>query len=323
MSDHDAANEPIDRAYGQAEALLDDAAARAARRARVLAAVAQEPAPAAVDGPARRRSPWRRGGWLAAASVAVFCAFLAGRIYQPARYRPAPLPAPAAPTQPRSAPSASPEPTPPSRAAQPEPPSAAASRPAPPRAPRLESQTSAAAPRTQDQPSTEAYAPAPALVPAPAPAPPPPPLAVAPQSSVNEVVVTGARIGRRDAAAPRAALAMKSAAVMPGSAEEQAASLRAAAAQGRTREMETLLAQGVPVDAADAAGTTALMKSIQADRPTAAALLRRHGASLEQRNRSGLSARDMAAAKDDPDLDQALDLTLGGDSGERSRIGSQ
>ena len=186
MSDPDAANHPVDGAYAQAEALLDDEAARAARRARVLAAVAQASAPAAVDAVPRRRSPWRRGGWLAAASVAVFCAFLAGRIYQPARYRPAPLPASGAATQPRSEPSASPEPTAPSRAAQPEPASAVASRPAAPPAPHLGSETSSTAPTTQDQPATEAYAPAPV------PAPPPPPLTVAPESSVNDVVVTGA-----------------------------------------------------------------------------------------------------------------------------------
>jgi hypothetical protein len=42
VSDHDAAPDPIDKAYVQAEALLSDEEARAARRARVLAAVARE-----------------------------------------------------------------------------------------------------------------------------------------------------------------------------------------------------------------------------------------------------------------------------------------
>ena len=47
MSDHDAAPDPIDKAYVQAEAMLDDEAARAARRARVLGAVAAEAGAAA------------------------------------------------------------------------------------------------------------------------------------------------------------------------------------------------------------------------------------------------------------------------------------
>jgi len=96
-----------------------------------------------------------------------------------------------------------------------------------------------------------------------------------------------------------------------GSGPDQAARLRAAAADGRTAELETLLAQGVPVDAQDDDGTTALMKSIQADQPAAAALLRRHGANLDQKDRAGVSARDMARAKHDPELDQALRLDDG------------
>ena len=141
---------------------------------------------------------------------------------------------------------------------------------------------------------------------------------------MQEAVVTGSRMSRRDFAAPRTSLITRSAAAtLPASAAEQAASLRAAAAEGHTGEIETLLAQGVPVDAADAAGTTALMKAIQGDQPAAAAVLRRHGASLEQRNRAGVSAREMAAAKDDPELDLALDLASDRDSPTRSRIGSQ
>jgi hypothetical protein len=50
------------------------------------------------------------------------------------------------------------------------------------------------------------------------------------------------------------------------------------------------------------------MKSIQADRPAVAALLRRHGASMERKNHAGESARDMATAKDDAALNQALGL---------------
>jgi len=90
---------------------------------------------------------------------------------------------------------------------------------------------------------------------------------------------------------------------------DQAARLRAAAAAGRTDEVKTLLAQGVPVDAPDADGETALMKSIQADQPATAALLRRHGASLDRKDHAGESARDMATAKGDVALDRAVGLS--------------
>ena len=50
------------------------------------------------------------------------------------------------------------------------------------------------------------------------------------------------------------------------------------------------------------------MKAVQANHPAAAALLRRSGASLDLKNRAGVSARDMAAAIGDPELDRALSL---------------
>jgi hypothetical protein len=50
------------------------------------------------------------------------------------------------------------------------------------------------------------------------------------------------------------------------------------------------------------------MKAIQARNPAAAALLLRHGASLDRTNRAGVSARDMAASIDDPELNRALGL---------------
>ncbi len=93
-------------------------------------------------------------------------------------------------------------------------------------------------------------------------------------------------------------------------APDPAARLRAAAAAaGRTAELAALLDQGVAADAPDAAGDTALMKSVRADRPAAAALLRRHGASLDRRNQAGESARDLAAGKADPALDRALGIS--------------
>ena len=94
-----------------------------------------------------------------------------------------------------------------------------------------------------------------------------------------------------------------------GAPVDQAANLRAAAAGGRTAEVQALLGQGVAVDAADAYGNTALMDGIQAGHPDVAAVLRRHGASLDRKNDAGQSARDMAAAKADAALNRALGLT--------------
>ena len=102
MSDHDNTPDPVDKAYVEAEAMLSDDAARAARRAQVLAAVAREPvaepmmataaSPAAASSatptrvrPAtpRWRPMWRRDGLLAAACVAGLGILLANRFYQP------------------------------------------------------------------------------------------------------------------------------------------------------------------------------------------------------------------------------------------------
>ena len=58
----DAPDTRIDAAYRQAEALLNDDAARSARRERVLAAVEREPVAAASAPPGARRSARRRGG---------------------------------------------------------------------------------------------------------------------------------------------------------------------------------------------------------------------------------------------------------------------
>jgi ankyrin repeat protein len=84
--------------------------------------------------------------------------------------------------------------------------------------------------------------------------------------------------------------------------------LRAAAADGQAAQVEALLGQGVPADSPDASGETALMQSVRADHPAVAALLIRHGASLDRTNRAGQSARDLAAAKGDAVLNQALGL---------------
>jgi ankyrin repeat protein len=50
------------------------------------------------------------------------------------------------------------------------------------------------------------------------------------------------------------------------------------------------------------------MLSIRADRPAAAALLVRRGASLDHRNDAGESARDLATETGDAELKRALRL---------------
>jgi ankyrin repeat protein len=72
--------------------------------------------------------------------------------------------------------------------------------------------------------------------------------------------------------------------------------------------MTALITQGAPVDAPDGDGETALMNTVKANHPAAAALLRRHGANLDLKNRAGASARDMAASIGDPELNRALGL---------------
>ena len=68
------------------------------------------------------------------------------------------------------------------------------------------------------------------------------------------------------------------------------------------------------------------MQSIRSDQPAAAALLVRRGASLDQTNHAGESARDMAKARNDAKLDQALGLrpwperSAPGDRGEQREV---
>jgi type IV secretory pathway VirB10-like protein len=311
MPDHDPGPDPMDKAYAQAEAVLNDEAARAARRERVLAAVAGEAATSAE--PSTPRPAWRRGGWLAAASVAGLAALLTVQVYRPAQ-----TPPPAASRAADAEVAATPPPAS----------EAAAQAPAPrpiPVAPR------GAAPSTGDIPLA-APAPAPPPLPLSEAAPPPPPAQVAREADaaragaqaprdvvatakrreenlqerperradhLSEVVVTAQKV--KPAPAPDFV-------VSPRAAARDAAKLHAAAAAGRTGDLSALLDQGVPIDAPDAEGETALMKSIQADKPAAAALLRRRGANLDRRNNDGDSARDMAAALEDAEIDKALGL---------------
>jgi hypothetical protein len=301
MSDHDAAPDPMDKAYAQAEAVLGDEAARAARRERVLAAVAREPA----SSPSVRRSGWRRGGWLAAAGIAGLSLFVAFQIYRPYSTQPQTAPPTPAVVHPATPTTAAP------------PPSVALPSPAPQPAPK----TLTVAP-PPSRPDIHPAAPPPPPPPAPPP-PPPPPAAPASPPSSQAVVVTAerrasapeandsallSRGARDEAVEAQGAAAPAKVGSSAGLISDQGARLRAAAAAGRTAEVKALLDRGVPVDAPDADGDTALMKSIRADHPAAAALLRRNGASLDHKNHAGESPRDMATAKGDPELNQALGL---------------
>jgi hypothetical protein len=51
------------------------------------------------------------------------------------------------------------------------------------------------------------------------------------------------------------------------------------------------------------------MKSIEANQFDSVVVLRRHGASLDVKNRAGVSARDMAAQKNDQSLNEALNIS--------------
>lgn len=304
MSDHDAPD-PIDDAYVQAEAMLSEGDARAARRARVLAAVAGATPEPAVK-PRARRTVWRHGGWLAAAGVAGVSLFIATRIERPAVFEgPSAPPAagPAAPLAPATPPAVT---TPPAAAPSASP--VATAKPAP------LAQEPAAQPAARDAETvvTGGRIAAPLAEPQPMELPPAPPLpapppaamarAAAPPSSsaqgasrakVEELVVTSTR--RRPEVGDPALAALT-------------ARLHAAAAAGRTAELARLLAQGVPVDALDDDGDTALIESVRARQLDAAALLRRRGADLDHPNLAGASARDLAAEAADPKLNRALGL---------------
>jgi len=294
MSDHDAAPDPMDKAYAQAEAVLSDDSARAARRARVLAAVGREPATPAASSPPIRRPAWRYGGWLAAASVAAVSLFVATQIDPPTPFDKPPVPTtPAVPAA--AAPDVATVPAPAARAPaqtpKPEPPAVAVA-------------PVAAAPLTSDVAPVVAPPPPVQIAEARATPPAAPPPATPERSSsqsVDEIVVTSGRRAEARAERPAAVFSL-------GSPGERAERLRDAAAAGRTAEIAALLAKGVPVDAPDDEGETALMKSIQANHPAAAALLRRRGASLDGKNLAGESARDMAMSIGDAELNRALGL---------------
>lgn len=308
MSD-DPTRDPVDEAYARAETRLDDDAARAARRARVMAAVSAEPARASpVARPLRRH-----GGWLAAAVVALGV-FTAVRIREPDRPPPETAPAP----------KAAPAPT------APVPSMAEAARPsAPPIVePAAQARPAAPPPVSPAPPPTSAAPDAPPPPPLPIP-PLPAPTASAPVASADlvppslreEAAASRGRMaeeGRSIAPQQNAAAAFAPAlrraqpaaraASTPPAPGDLAARLRAAAAAGEVAEVEALLGKEVPIDAPDAAGETALMKAVRAARPAVVALLRKRGASVTRVNAAGETAANLAAARRDPALDRALGL---------------
>jgi hypothetical protein len=381
MSDHDTPEhdkpDPLDEAYVDAEALLNDEAERAARRARVLAAVDADAAPlhqvaaaasmAAAASPSEpttipnvppRRSIWRRNSWLAAACVAGLGLFIALKVYQPIQ---PPRPMQRTPAH-VAAGSRTKLVTPPAPGAAPplRPIATPLVRPAPP--------LPVIVPRMKAPVLNQSTAPVMAVPPAPQAFP------VKPGTEVQEVIVTGSRIPHpaptgsspvtvQDRKAARAASAAKpgsdgtSATIVGGASSgglnagtqftyaappppppppppaeafapsppppgaaldgkrmaalaspELGARLGAASAEGRTSDVKALLADGAPVDAPDDHGDTALMRSVRADKPAVAALLLRHGASLDRKNHAGVSARDMAKLVGDEKLNRALGL---------------
>ena len=209
MSDPNDMRDPVDKAYLEAEAELNDEAARAARRAWVLAAVAAEhaaplassletAAPPAIRRPAWLGSSWPRGGWLAAACVAGLGVILATQVYRPPHppsaepqaadapvavglLRPPPaivLARPPAPSPHAAAPSVALPPPPPIMAHETPPPATAPAPPAPP------------VHVMQPAPPAPAAMPAFKALVAPPPPPSPPPPA---SNSTESVVVTAER----------------------------------------------------------------------------------------------------------------------------------
>lgn len=290
MSDPDDLPDAFDKIFAQAEAVLDDPDARAARRQRILAAVAQEPLQA-TGKPSSTSRDWAsgRGGWLAAASVAGLSLLVATQIYRPDQAHPPraepirsassepPATTPTAPDTPAASPVLG---TP-----------AAQSPPRPSKSAPVQGEPTPAV-GTDAAPVPQARA---ALTPSPALGRAEAPVPAAPQNT-EELVVTGSRI-----TAPAPATGLRPS---PTKAAEK---LRAAAAAGRVQAVTDLLERGVPVDAPDDHGETALMKAVQSRHPDVVALLRRQGADPDHPDHAGRSARDMAAAIADPKLDRALD----------------
>jgi hypothetical protein len=324
--------DPIDRAYSQAESLLDEQAERSARRARVLAAVEQEAVIPPTSRPKSMPRDTSRGRWLVAASLLIAAGFLALR-FLPLNQQGSSPPVAHAPVaqlvQKNQMTAALSPPTPKTNQSGPMPlaPKSKESDQAttvtpkrketsntrmalasPPPSPAILAQPPAAAPA----PATAAAAPLPAAAPPPAiVSAPPPAIAAAPRAAPAFAMApppppSAAAPSPPSPAPTRPPMADASKPIGELGSNLGAEQLRAAAAAGRTTEVQDLLNRQISVDAADADGETALMKSIRADQPVTAALLIRHGARLDKKNNAGLSARDLATQINDPALNRVL-----------------
>lgn len=273
--------DPIDKAYADAESLLSDDAARAARRARVLSALAETPAVTP------KPRAWRIAAYLSAASLAGVVVLLANRIDTPRSPEPAAdagaeavaaLPPALASAETGDLPPARPAPSRPAHGSSPPPPRSVLPTSPPP----VERRTPPPPMAVPAAPATPAPAPAPLLAEAPS--------ATRGEPGLEELVVTAARRPLSTA-----------------TVERLGERLRAAASRGDRAEVERLLARGAPVDEADTTGETALMKSVRARQAETVILLRARGASLDVRNSAGQTARDLAAAINDPRVNRALE----------------
>jgi len=307
--------DPIDQAYRDAETLLTEEAERSARRARILAAVAQDKAVDRVGCETPVSGFSSRYGWLVAASVMLVSGYLVLKFLPPQPGSPPTAQTAAvkpAQKNERTAALSPPAPVPDLSVSAPAAPTPNSSSHAPVV---MQGRTASSSERT-----ASAAPPLPAARIAPSPpiaaAPPPPPPAIAaappPPAMAAAAPPPAARFAAPAAPAPPAAApapALRADAAKPmaeiGTDFDE---LRAAAGAGRVAEVQELLDRHIPVDSADVNGETALMKSVREDQPATAALLVRYGASLDRKNNAGFSARDLAAQVDDPALKQALGL---------------
>ena len=329
MTDDDPARPSLERAYREAEDLLDDEPTRAARRARVLAAVRSRAAePPAVGPRVVRQTPWR---WAAAASVMVTSTLVGLAVWQEQEGR-TPAPDQAAET--------AIEPSPLDKAAARDEPRATG-RAQPPLAPRvsLEPATPVApttSPEGGDRRSTDASSRVAKSHPSRAPAGEAfrsrdqvTPAGAAPERLAEslarrhqsaELAASGDARGSWPGDSPRAQAAAADPhqparragrAVAASSPTSAAASLAGerffrAASMGRVDELMALLDAGMDIDRRDTgpAGETALAKSVRGGHRAAVQALLARGADPDRADHHGVSPRELAKASNDERLEQ-------------------
>lgn len=292
MSDHHP-RDPLDDAYVEAERLLEDDAARRARRAQVLAAVATTPADA-PPAPVRRTSRWT-SGWALAAGIGGLGVLVA--IFVSRSLPPGPGPS-ISTTRDAGVPIAASPPASVTATSSASPSGAETTSTAPP--------VSFPAPALRaERPATARAAPPP-----PTDVPPPPPLPLPPTPKpVPQTEAPPAPVPSHEDTAQNSQTAEYGSEARAGlvARDDQAAvALRRAAAAGRTEEVEVALSRGAPVDAPDVNGDTALILSVRGAHTATAALLRSHGADPERKNLAGMSATALASGSGDAKLEDAV-----------------